>query len=100
MNTAVGSLDRRGYLVWNSILVLVAIFFGSIIDATKAHHTGVYWTLLRIVFSVLFVLVFVIAVVRRLNNVGWNVWLVLVSLVPIVGQLFWLTLFFVPPKKK
>jgi uncharacterized membrane protein YhaH (DUF805 family) len=100
MDTSVGSLDRRGYLIWNSILVLIAILFGSVIDATKAHHAGAYWTALRVAFSVLFVVVFVVAVVRRLNNAGLNMWLVLVSLVPIVGQLFWLALFFVPPKKK
>jgi predicted PurR-regulated permease PerM len=36
----------------------------------------------------------------RVRNIGWNPLVLLIVVIPIVGLLFWLSLFFIPPNKE
>jgi uncharacterized membrane protein YhaH (DUF805 family) len=100
MNKSVGSFNRQQYLIWNALIVLVTFIFGYVIDPVNSNHTSAFWTVVRVIFIVLFVLFLFVSVARRINNVGWDVWWSLVILLPIAGLLFWLALFFIPPKPK
>ena len=99
MNPFSGSLNRIGFLVWSILLIAWVISFGVMIDATKAHHGGAYWLPFRIGWGIVFAIVSLLVLVRRLQNAGLSGWLVILWLVPVFGNFLWLVLFFLPPKK-
>jgi uncharacterized membrane protein YhaH (DUF805 family) len=98
MNPFTKDLSRLGFLLWSILLIIYVVGFGVLIDRTKAHHVGVYWLPLRVVWGVILIVISLLVVYRRLQNAGLSRWLILVSLIPYIGELLWLALFFIPPK--
>jgi uncharacterized membrane protein YhaH (DUF805 family) len=97
MNPFTGSLNRVGYLVWSILLILWVIGFGVLIDATKAQHVGVYWLGFRILWMLVLIALSLLVPMRRIQNAGLSLWLVLVMIVPFASMIFWFALFFIPP---
>lgn len=100
MNPFIGSLNRVGFLIWNILLFAWVIGFGLLIDATKSQHVGVYWLSLRIIWGLVLVVISILVFFRRLQNTGLSLWLAIIAIIPFVSSIFWLALFFIPPKQQ
>ena len=100
MNPFAGTLNRLGFLLWSIVLIAWVLGFGLMIDATKSHHVGAYWLPERIIWGVILLYFFVLVSLKRIQNAGLSSWLIILSLLPYVGFVFWFVLFFIPPKLK
>jgi uncharacterized membrane protein YhaH (DUF805 family) len=100
MNPFAGTLNRLGFLFWSILLIAWVIGFGLLIDATKAHHIGVYWLSERIIWGIILIFFSILVSVRRIQNAGLSNWFIVLSLIPYLGFVFWFILFLLPPKSK
>jgi uncharacterized membrane protein YhaH (DUF805 family) len=100
MNPFTGSINRQGFLLWNALFFFWVLGFGLLIDATKAHHSGVYWLPFRLGWFLILAIVSILVLIRRLQNAGLSLWLALLELLPFIGLIFWIALFFIPPIKR
>lgn len=94
------TLNRLGFLLWSTLLIVWVLGFGSTIDANKIHHVGVFWLVGRVIWWIVLISIAVLASFRRIQNAGLNSWLAILSIIPYIGYVFWAILFFIPPKKK
>lgn len=102
MSPFTGQLNRVGYLVWNVCVVgggvATALLINSVTDPRLADT---YLAPLRVVLMIVFTALALLLTVRRLQNVGLSGWLAIpIAVVPFLGMLFWLALFFIPSKTK
>jgi len=76
-----GTLDRRTY--WSAILTALVILW---VLVWFAYKITALWILAE-VFSVIMLVPFFSATVRRLHDVGKTGWFLLFGLIPVVGAL-------------
>ena|ERR1700722_7808649 len=88
MNPFTGSIDRKSYLIWNIALSLIYYALRSSFNSAPV----------LIVYAVASLLLCLLLVVRRLQNTGLNMWLLLAILLPLANIIFLISLFFIPPK--
>lgn len=90
-----GRIGRLRYLAWSMVLMLACLpLFGI-----AAGLFAVAELLGGILLAVLGIGVMVVGImfgVQRLHDIGWNGWLLLLTLVPLVGGVFSLLLFIIP----
>jgi ABC-type uncharacterized transport system permease subunit len=89
MNPFTGSIDRKTFLVWNIALSLIYY----------AVRVGFNSTSVLIVFSIISLLLAVLLTIRRMQNTGLNMWLLLAVFLPVADIVLLIALFFIPPKK-
>lgn len=90
-----GRIGRLRYLAWSLALILACTpLFGVVAGffAVSEILGGVLMAALAIALSV----VTIMFGVQRLHDIGWSGWLLLLSLVPVVGSVFALLLLLVP----
>ncbi|MVW73692.1 DUF805 domain-containing protein [Pseudomonas xionganensis] len=90
-----GRIGRLRYLAWSMVLVLACLpLFGI-----AAGLMAVSELLGGILMAALGIGVMVVGImfgVQRLHDIGWSGWLLLLTLVPVVGGVFSLLLFIIP----
>lgn len=97
-----GRIGRLRYLAWSLVMMAIAmVIFG--IGAAVIFALGSDTSLLTIIGGLLGTLAFIaMAVVsiqigvKRLHDIGWSGWLLLVSLIPAVGSVFSIIMLVVP----
>lgn len=87
MNPFTSSIDRKGYLVWNIGLSLIYYLIRFSLHSNQA----------LIVYYVFALIIGILIVVRRLQNAGLNMLLLLSLLLPLANIIFLIALFFIPP---
>jgi uncharacterized membrane protein YhaH (DUF805 family) len=88
MNPFSGSINRKGYLVWNIALSLIFYLIRFSLHSKSA--LTIYYVFALIIGTLL--------IVRRLQSTGLNMWLLLCLLLPIANLIFLIALFFIPPR--
>jgi uncharacterized membrane protein YhaH (DUF805 family) len=97
-----GRIGRLRYLAWSLAMTFVAMIFAGI-GGLAAYGLGSDSSLLAIVgglvAAVAFIAMIVVGIqigVKRLHDIGWSGWLLLVNLVPVVGSVFSIIMLVVP----
>jgi uncharacterized membrane protein YhaH (DUF805 family) len=97
-----GRIGRLRYLAWSLAMTFVAMLFAGI-GGLAAYALGSDSSLLAIVgglvAAVAFIAMIVVGIqigVKRLHDIGWSGWLLLVNLVPVVGSVFSIIMLVVP----
>ena len=88
MNPFTGSIDRKSYLIWSIALSLIYCAIRFSFNSTPV----------LIVYLGVSLLLSLLLVVRRLQNTGLNMWLLLTLLLPLANIIFLIALFFIPPQ--
>lgn len=88
-NPFTGSIDRKAFLIWNIALTVVYYLINFSVGSGKAI----------VVYYVVAVILGLLLAVRRLQNTGLNMLLLLALLLPIANIIFLISLFFIPPRK-
>lgn len=90
-----GRIGRLRYLAWSMVLIAAALGLFIIPSMAFAISATLGWILTGILcLGVLFVCLQI--GVQRLHDIGWSGWLMLLNLIPIVGNLFALALVLMP----
>lgn len=93
--TTEGRIGRLRYLAWSMVLMLACLpLFG--IAAGFFALSEILGGLLMVMVGIAAVVAGVMFGVKRLHDIGWSGWLVLISVVPIVGGVFSLLMFIIP----
>jgi len=97
-----GRIGRLRYLAWSLAMTFVAMIFAGI-GGLAAYGLGSDSSLLAIVgglvAAVAFIAMIVVGIqigVKRLHDIGWSGWLLLVNLVPVIGSVFSIIMLVVP----
>lgn len=97
-----GRIGRLRYLAWSLAMTLVAMIIGGI-GMLGAYGLSSNTSLLAVVgglaaaVAVIAMIVLGIQIgVKRLHDIGWSGWLLLVNLVPVVGSVFSIIMLVVP----
>ncbi|MBI4033897.1 DUF805 domain-containing protein [Candidatus Saccharibacteria bacterium] len=98
MNPFRNSLDRSGFLLWSVMDLALLALGGLVIDLTKNTWSDGQLLAFKVIYFIPWFVLGALIVMRRLQNAGLSLWLSLLWLIPVVGFLFWLALFFIPPK--
>jgi uncharacterized membrane protein YhaH (DUF805 family) len=89
MNPFTGSINRKSYLIWNVGLTIVYCLIHFSLNSAKAL---VAYYVIAGIFGLLLI-------VRRLQNTGLNMLLLLSLLLPLANIIFLISLFFIPPRQ-
>lgn len=100
MNPFREKLNRKSYALWSIVDLIFLITAGLIIDATKNTNNAELGYSLGVAMVVGSAIVGIFAIVRRLQDVGHSGWWGLMSLIPFVGLILWIALFFLPSNKQ
>lgn len=93
--TTEGRIGRLRYLAWTMALMLACLpVFG--VAAGFFAVSEILGGLLMVVAGIGVMVAGVMFGVQRLHDIGWSGWLLLLSLVPIVGGVFSLLMFIIP----
>ncbi|NMZ67235.1 Uncharacterized membrane protein YhaH, DUF805 family [Pseudomonas peli] len=93
--TTDGRIGRLRYLAWSMVLMLACLpLFG--IAGGFFVASEILGGLLMVVVGIAVAVVGIMIGVQRLHDIGWSGWLLLVTLVPIVGGVFSLLMFIIP----
>ena len=93
--TTDGRIGRLRYLAWSMVLMLACLpLFG--IAGGFFVASEILGGLLMVVVGIAVAVVGIMFGVQRLHDIGWSGWLLLVTLVPIVGGVFSLLMFIIP----
>lgn len=93
--TTDGRIGRLRYLAWSMVLMLACLpLFG--IAAGFFAVSEILGGLLIAVVGIAVAVVGIMFGVQRLHDIGWSGWLLLVTLVPVVGGVFSLLMFIIP----
>ena len=93
-----GRLGRLRYLAWTLVLMIASlVVIGTCAIVMSASLIG--GGLLMTVASAAAFVVLIQIGVRRLHDMGWSGWLILLSLLPYVGSVFFLLLVLMPGNK-
>ncbi|MBX9915564.1 MAG: DUF805 domain-containing protein [Pseudomonadaceae bacterium] len=97
-----GRIGRLRYLAWSLAMTVVAMIIGGI-GLFAAYGLSGNTSLLAIVgglaAAVVFIAMIVIGIqigVKRLHDIGWSGWLLLINLIPAVGSVFAIIMLVVP----
>jgi uncharacterized membrane protein YhaH (DUF805 family) len=93
--TTEGRIGRLRYLAWTMVLMLACLPLFGIAGGFMAV-SEMLGGLLMVVAGIAAAVVGVMFAVQRLHDIGWSGWLVLISVVPIVGGVFSLLMFIIP----
>lgn len=93
--TTDGRIGRLRFLAWTLVLMLVCAPIFGIAAAGFALSTAV-GVILMVILSVALVIVGVMINVQRLHDIGWSGWLLLITIVPLVGSVFSLLMLVMP----
>lgn len=77
-------------IVYSFIVMFTAFSIGALVDGSVARPMS------SILVIIAFILVYVVAMKRRLNDLGRTGWLSLIGFIPFLGGLFGLYLLFAP----
>lgn len=88
MNPFTGTIDRKGYIIWN---VGFTVIYYILLLALKSAPVVIVLSIIALPLGILLT-------VRRLQNAGLNMLLLLILLVPFVNFALLIALFFIPPK--
>lgn len=93
--TTDGRIGRLRYLAWSMVLMLACLpLFG--IAAGFFAVSEILGGLLMVVVGIAVAVVGIMFGVQRLHDIGWSGWLLLVTLVPVIGGVFSLLMFVIP----
>lgn len=98
MNPFKHPAGRLGYFIWTLIAWTPLLVLAYLIDQAESQRIGNYWLGWRIAIVTFFVGAVLLLTVRRLQSAGLHPLLSLMIFVPLVGFMFWIALFFIPPK--
>jgi uncharacterized membrane protein YhaH (DUF805 family) len=93
--TTDGRIGRLRYLAWSMVLMLACLPLLGIAAGFFAV-SEILGGLLMVVLGISVMVVGIMFGVQRLHDIGWSGWLLLLTLVPIVGGVFSLLLFIIP----
>lgn len=93
--TTDGRIGRLRYLAWTMVLMLACLPLFGIAGGFFAV-SEILGGLLMVVAGIAVAVVGIMFGVQRLHDIGWSGWLLLVTLVPIVGGVFSLLMFIIP----
>jgi uncharacterized membrane protein YhaH (DUF805 family) len=93
--TTDGRIGRLRYLAWSMVLMLACMPLFGIAGGFFAA-SEILGGLLMVVVGIAVAVVGIMFGVQRLHDIGWSGWLLLVSLVPVVGGVFSLLMFIIP----
>ncbi|WP_394237630.1 DUF805 domain-containing protein [Pseudomonas anguilliseptica] len=93
--TTDGRIGRLRYLAWSMVLMLACLPLFGIAGGFFAA-SEILGGLLMVVVGIAVAVVGVMFGVQRLHDIGWSGWLLLVTLVPVVGGVFSLLMFIIP----
>jgi len=90
-----GRIGRLRYLAWSLVLILASMpLFG--VAAGLLAVSEVLGGLVMLALGIGVLVVAVMFGVQRLHDIGWSGWLLLVTLVPLVGGVFTLLMYIIP----
>lgn len=93
--TTDGRIGRLRYLAWSMVMMLACIpLFG--VAAGFFLVSEILGGLLIAVVGIAVLVVGVMIGVQRLHDIGWTGWLLLLTLVPVIGGVFSLLMFVIP----
>ena len=93
-----GRLGRMRFIAWSLVLMLAmapAMLFGTLIMQSSMMFGGFLIVAMALLVSV----VAIQFSVKRLHDIGWSGWLLLVSFVPVLGSIFQLLILLLPGSK-
>lgn len=93
--TTDGRIGRLRYLAWSMVLMLACLPLFAVAAGFFAV-SEIFGGLLMVVVGIAVAVVGIMFGVQRLHDIGWTGWLLLVTLVPIVGGVFSLLMFIIP----
>lgn len=96
MNPFSGPLSRIGLLIWSIVYAAITLILPKVVSLSLDEKNLIPFAIFvayEISFSILLL-------VRRLQNAGLNSYLSLIVILPIIGQIFWIIMLFVPPKRQ
>lgn len=98
-----GRVNRTQYLIGMLILVVIAFLFSfSQGYVTIASHDAI--KLLAVIVVIFFIGIFITGYlalnIKRLRDIGWNQWLILLFFIPIVMQIMQVLCLVIPGKEK
>lgn len=90
-----GRIGRLRYLAWSLVLILACMpVFG--IAAGFFAASEILGGLLMVIAGISVAVISIMFGVKRLHDIGWSGWLLLITLVPVVGGVFSLLMFIIP----
>lgn len=89
MNPFTGSINRKTFLIWNIALTIVYYLIYFFLNSAKVL---VAYYVIAGIFGLLLI-------VRRMQNTGLNMLLLLSLLLPVANIIFLISLFFIPPRQ-
>lgn len=93
--TTDGRIGRLRYLAWSMVMMLACLpLFG--VAAGFFAVSEILGGLLVAVVGIAVLVVGVMIGVQRLHDIGWSGWLLLLTLVPVIGGVFSLLMFLIP----
>ncbi|WP_339489399.1 DUF805 domain-containing protein [Pseudomonas sp. EL_65y_Pfl2_R95] len=96
--TTDGRIGRLRFLAWTLVLMLVcAPLFG--IAAAGFALSAIIGGILMLVVGIAVIVVGVMINVQRLHDLGWSGWLLLITVIPVVGSVFSLLMVVMPGTK-
>lgn len=93
-----GRLGRMRFIAWSLVLMLAmapAMLFGTLIMQSSMMLGGFLIVAMALLVSV----VAIQFSVKRLHDIGWSGWLLLISFVPVLGSIFQLLILLLPGSK-
>ena len=90
-----GRIGRVRYLAWSMLLMLACLPLFAVAAGFFAV-SEILGGLLVVVVGIAVAVAGIMFGVQRLHDIGWSGWLLLVTLVPVVGGVFSLLLFIIP----
>lgn len=90
-----GRIGRMRYVAW-SMVFMFAIAPAMLISMLALKASVLLGGLLMAVAGVFAMIIGIQISVKRLHDIGWSGWLLLISLIPVVGSIFQLLLFIIP----
>lgn len=90
-----GRIGRMRYIAW-SMVFMFALFPALLIGALAIKASVLLGGLIMTVIGIAAIIVGIQISVKRLHDVGWSGWLLLITLIPFVGSIFQLLIFVMP----
>lgn len=90
-----GRIGRMRYIAW-SMVFMFALFPALLIGALAIKASVLLGGLVMTVIGIAAIIVGIQISVKRLHDIGWSGWLLLITLIPFVGSIFQLLIFVMP----
>ncbi|QEY59831.1 DUF805 domain-containing protein [Pseudomonas sp. C27(2019)] len=90
-----GRIGRMRYIAW-SMVFMFAMAPAMLISMLAFKASVLFGGLLMTVAGVAAMIIGIQISVKRLHDIGWSGWLLLISLIPVVGSIFQLLIFVLP----